>query len=175
MSFYRAVDSVGDTAAFFLDGSDINSEAITESRLQDGLRPTLSLSCLTVGIAPIAVGLSGSFSFDLEGEPFFSSSLGRFSFGWSCSICNPLPLGRLGCQPLLLLKLDPLALKPPLFSRRSNGHAFRLPRQPGRLGRGLRRAIGSQEICLCLRSSCATIGKIVVLGVLQVFILGFGL
>jgi len=142
-----------------------------------GLRETwpLSLSGLAVGVPPIAVSLSSGFIFDQASHTAFFGCLTRFGFGAGRSNYGFLPLGRLGHQPLLLLKLYPLAFKTPLLPGRGHGHAFRLPRQPGRLGRRLRRAIGSQESRLCLRGCRAAIGKLGVSGVLQMSILGFGL
>lgn len=76
----------------------------------------LGLPSLAVGIAPVAVCLSSGFIFNQASHTACFGCLARFDFGAGCSNYGFLPLGRLSHQPLLLLKLDPLALKPPLFS-----------------------------------------------------------
>jgi len=81
------------------------------------------LSCLAIGIAPVAVGLPHRLIFDHLRYTCIFGDRPRFGFGDCRRLNGCLPRCRLGLDTLLLLKLQTLAFNTPLFTSGGNGCA----------------------------------------------------
>lgn len=132
---------------------------------------TLGPPGLAVGVAPIAFSLADSLVFQHPRDAFSFRCLARFGFGARRGICCRLPLSGLDYAAFGLVAFYPFTFKAPRFPGNGDGHAFRLPRQSGGLGGSPCRAIGIQESGLRLRGRSTAVGKVVVSGVLQIFVL----
>lgn len=134
----------------------------------------LFLPRLAIGIAAVAFGLSRGLILDDPGDQALDP-LAAFAFGQCRRIKCRLTFCNLVIKALLLLltrlALEPVALGVPRVSGGGNRTPLFQPRQPGRLGRGHRGAVGLKLCRLGVGCSAATPGKIVGFGIYQIGIL----
>jgi hypothetical protein len=134
----------------------------------------LGLSCLAVGVATVAFGLSRRLIFD---HPRYTSVLGAlasFGHGQRFGLRGCSLFCRLGLNALALLDLQAFALQASFLTSRDNGKAFCLPCDFTWFGRSFCSTEGIEESSLGVRGCCTAVRELAVSSFLQIFILIIG-
>ena len=137
---------------------------------------SLLLSCLAIGIALVAFGLSCGLIADHPSDQAVRLFL-RFCLGSGCNIGCSLMFGSLGLDALLLLlprpflELETIPLLVPFVPGRGCRQTLGLPCKAGRFGGLLCGLVAAKKSGFGVGSGRAAVGKIVVFGVSQVCVL----
>lgn len=129
---------------------------------------TSGLPGFSVGISPIAFGLSGGLVLDHARNKILFRQSASFRFGIGSGLEGRLALGCLGLQTRLFRYLQPFALVTSLVPGGSDRQPLRLPCRPGRLCGVLGGLVGLEKCRFCLGRRTQTVGKVIFSRIFQI-------